>query len=158
MKTRALSNVQSAPPLGSMHDVYGMSREHGCTSEEFARCEYHNSITRAISVRSKGLSADRVTPEIDDRLSDKPCRARYRIVNLCSREKDLQGDAICVLGDTHTVSDTAAVLLGDDVTNEMGGAPLGIPNSVGYRWAVARAQRTLTNVDRAAALRATIAH
>ncbi|MEP6779414.1 MAG: hypothetical protein ABJC26_05945 [Gemmatimonadaceae bacterium] len=142
MKTRIMSNVQIAPTLDTMHDVYRMSREGGRTSERFqkyvtrvenewglvtynpmagdaaldavvqllafdaeavmkdaaervcSQCEYHDSITLAISVRSKGLWTDRIATEVDDRISDKPRRTGYGIVSLWSREENLQTDVI----------------------------------------------------------------
>ena len=262
-----MSNVQIAPTLDTMHDVYRMSRDGGRTSERFQKyvarvehewglvaynpmaggaaldavvqllafdaetvaketaeracdtCDYHDAITLAISVRSKGLWTDRIATEADDRISNKLRRPGYGVVSLWSREENLQTDviresaaetvrvmwaaihgacdtlhrvmaleglayaiatqlagtsryntelspeesvavseAIEVLGDTRIVGDTAGVLFGDDVAKEMGWTPLGIPNFAGYRWAVARAERELTSVSAAVALRATVEH
>ena len=59
-----------------------------------ALCEYHEPITLAISVRSKGLWTDRIATEVGDRIADKPRRAGFGIVSLWSREENTMPDVV----------------------------------------------------------------
>ncbi|MEP6764765.1 MAG: hypothetical protein ABJB66_10665 [Gemmatimonadaceae bacterium] len=57
-------------------------------------CDYHDSITLAISVRSKGLWTDRIATEVGDRIAGKSRRAGHGVVSLWSREENLKADVV----------------------------------------------------------------
>lgn len=69
-------------------------------------------------------------------------------------EQAVMIEALDVVGDSRLPGDIAGVLYGDDVAKEMGYTPLGLPPSVGYRWAVHQARARLAASSPASVLRA----
>ncbi|MDQ6612166.1 MAG: hypothetical protein M3Y64_07010, partial [Gemmatimonadota bacterium] len=59
-----------------------------------ALCNYHDCVTLAIAVRSKGLWTDRIATEVDDRISGAPRRAGFGVISLWSREVNTTTDVV----------------------------------------------------------------